>query len=111
MICKWYKGKNYVSQRWQSASRKIYEDIKSIDHQKSAGEHIEEIEGFYIHPNTGLVMAGKVIDYLLSVADVQAQLPERNIPANIRARDDLHWFSVNTEYKVVDFEFLVLARG
>ena len=56
-------------------------------------------------------MAGKVIDYLLSVADVQAQLPERNIPANIRARDDLHWFSVNTEYKVVDFEFLVLARG
>jgi hypothetical protein len=56
-------------------------------------------------------MVGEVIDYLLSVADEQAALPERRVVANIRATHDLHWFSVKTKDYLVEFEFLVLARG
>ena len=56
-------------------------------------------------------MVGEVIDYLLSVADEQAALPERRVTANIRATHDLHWFSVKTKDYLVEFEFLVLARG
>ena len=58
-----------------------------------------------------MVMVGEVIDYLLSVADEQAALPERRVTANIRATHDLHWFSVKTKDYLVEFEFLVLARG
>ena len=55
-------------------------------------------------------MAGEVIDYLLSVADEQAVLPERKNPANIRAMHDLHWFNINYEKSLIEFEFLVLAK-
>ena len=109
--CKWYKGKKYVSPRWKFKGSKIHEDVKSLVPEWEVGEYINAIGGYYVHPNTGLVMAGKVIDYLLSVAEMQALLPEKKNPANIRARHDLCWFSVSTEFNSVEFEFLVLARG
>ena len=55
-------------------------------------------------------MAGKVVDYLLSVADEQANLPERVTPANIKAKYDLHWFDIKTANWLVEFQFLVLAK-
>ena len=56
------------------------------------------------------MIAGKVIDFLLTVAEEQALLPERQIKANIKAKDDLHWIDVmQTSFKF-EFQFLVLAR-
>ena len=55
-------------------------------------------------------MVGEVIDYLLSVADEQAALPERRVTANIRATHDLHWFSVKTKDYLVEFEFFCLGK-
>ena len=40
------------------------------------------------------MIAGKVLDFLLSVAEEQALLPERQTKANIKAKDDLHWIDV-----------------
>ena len=66
-ICLRYKKSKHVSPRWQFSRSKIHEDIKVIT--TSLISHIDENVGLYIYPDTGVVMAGKVIDYLLSVAD------------------------------------------
>ena len=55
-------------------------------------------------------MAGKVLDFLLSVAEEQAILPERRIKANIKAKHDLHWIEVEASKARFEFQFLVLAR-
>ena len=56
------------------------------------------------------MIAGKVLDFLLSVAEEQAILPERRIKANIKAKHDLHWIEVEPSKARFEFQFLVLAR-
>jgi hypothetical protein len=35
----------------------------------SVRDHVYSVKGIYTYPNTKVVMAGKVVDYLLTVAD------------------------------------------
>ena len=56
------------------------------------------------------MIAGKVLDFLLSVAEEQALLPERQTKANIKAKDDLHWIDLMQTHLKFEFQFLVLAR-
>ena len=66
--------------------------------------------GLYIYPDTGVVMAGKVIDYLLSVADEQAALHELEVLDTTRAMDNNHWIDVFDTRDLFEFQFQVLAR-
>ena len=56
-------------------------------------------------------MAGKVIDYLLSVADEQAALPEKKNTANIRAASNNHRIHSRVVNNLFEFQFLVLRRS
>ena len=55
-------------------------------------------------------MAGMVLDFLLSVAEGQAIIPERQTKANIKAKNNLHWIEVEADKARFEFQFLVLAR-
>ena len=72
--------------------------------------HIDENVGLYIYPDTGVVMAGKVIDYLLSVADEQAALHELEVLDTTRAMDNNHWIDIFDKRDLFEFQFQVLAR-
>ena len=56
------------------------------------------------------MIAAKVLDFLLSVAEGQAILPERQTKDNINAKDDLHWIDLMQTHLKFEFQFLVLAR-
>ena len=66
-ICRRYDGSPFITARWKFAGCKIQEDIESI--ADSVAEHLDYIDGYYIQPKTGLVMAGMVLDFLVSVAE------------------------------------------
>ena len=53
-------------------------------------------------------MAGKVVDYLLSVADEQAALPERRVQTNIRAASNNHRIHSRVDNNLFEFQFLFL---
>ena len=62
-ICRRYRGSPLISARWKFAGCKIQEDIESID--GSVAEYLDVLDGYYIQPKTGLVMAGMVLDFLM----------------------------------------------
>ena len=73
----------------------------------SVRDHVYSVKGIYTYPNTKVVMAGKVVDYLLTVADEQDAFIE-SVNDIMRVKDNHHWINVNNDGdNVFEFQFQV----
>ena len=50
-------------------------------------------------------MAGKVVDYLLELADMQASLIERKVGQSTRPVDNNHWVELRDDRNLFEFQF------
>ena len=104
------KELKYSSPRWQLAGCKITSAGRTMQPDPFT-THAEFIDGFYTYPGTGVVMAGKVVDYLLELADMQASLIERKVGQSNRPVDNNHWVELRDDRNLFEFQFQVPASS